>query len=216
MFGVFGDSRTTIVDRGYTLRVAEEVDESTARDVSAMMQRFNSFVGGDLFFDHDENGGLIVSAVVNEGWDELPNPDALGQLFSDLISAWATDEQTVVFRVMDPDQSVKDSWTSTGVLGTAVAWGDDDNFYDAAGLSDEDRAAAVASLDEATAATTPQMNVRLHRGADDQLRACLMIVEQNLDMPNLAAQVVAILRPIPGVTGFDVCTELGPVHRVIE
>lgn len=216
MFGGFGDQRTVVEDRGYTLRIAEEVDETMARDVSAMMARFRAFDGGDLVFDRGDQGGLIVSAVVSDAWGTLPDPGALGQLFSELVSAWVVDGQPAEFRVLTAELSVIDSWTSAGVLGTAVAWGDDDNFYDAAGLSDEERAAAVEALDKGSAREVPQMNVRLHRGADDQLRACLMIIEANLDRPEIDAQSVAILRPIPGVTGIDLCTEFGPVHRAIQ
>ncbi len=80
----------------------------------------------------------------------------------------------------------------------------------------DDRSAAVEALDKGSAREVPQMNVRLHRGADDQLRACLMIIEANLDRPEIDAQSVAILRPIPGVTGMDLCTEFGQVHRAIQ
>ncbi len=55
------------------------------------------------------------------------------------------------------------------------------------------------------------MSVALTVEGGDPMRACVLVADENRELPNLLAQVDTVTSAIRGVKGFDVCDTSGRV-----
>ena len=201
-FGTLG----VYVRDGATVAEAEVVAEFFARETPGTV---------DLFIDREE-AVFVVGMVMSEAWYEIENREQLAVRIANRISATILDGDAAVFGATDPNFEFVERFASDGRLGRALPWGDDDMVFGRVGVTDEQLEAAQAALDGSEWGAEDGVAVALHSDDAGNLRACALVLDENLETPGLGATVRAMVSGIPGLKGVDICNIDGDVVRVAQ